>query len=229
MSFWAWFKYGCLTNLFFWWVVFIAGVVASYPFIRRLLTWQAKRRFIRSQGARLENPQNAEARFQLANIYAEGGSWRKAAEYAAEAVRVACENPLYDGKPPYPFLRLLGDALYHRRRRAEAADAYRRALGAKSDFGHGEAHFGLGKALYRMGRHQDAFDALRQALEENASNLEAYFRLAQAAAKVGRADEEARAKSEFWRVAATLPRFAGKRRLRWRLAFLLFPISRHIV
>ena len=30
----------------------------------------------------MQNPQNADARFQLANIYAEGGSWTRALEYA---------------------------------------------------------------------------------------------------------------------------------------------------
>jgi tetratricopeptide (TPR) repeat protein len=228
MEFW-WLPYGCLGNLLFWWVVLIVAVTASYPFVRLFRTWQATRRFIRSEGIKLENPQNAEARFQLANIYAERGSWRKAIGYAREAVRVAGENPLYEGKVPYHFLRLLGDALYHRGLRLEAADVYRQALGAKSDFGHGEARLGLGKALYRTGRTEEALEALRRAAEDNASNLEGYFRLAQAAAKLGRRDESARAKAEFRRVARSLPRFAGKRRFRWRLALLLFPVTRHLL
>jgi len=218
-----------LTNWYTW--PFIAAFVYAVgsPFVRAVRLWQAKRRFIVSQGAKLQNPQNADARFQLANIYAEGGGWRKALEYAGEAVRVAEENPLYEKQVPYHFLRLLGDARLHRGMFPEAIDAYQRALGAKSDLGHGEAQFGLGKALYRKGETAKSFDALRQAVEDNGSNLEGYFRLAQAATDLGRADDAARVKAEFWRVAATLPRFAGRHRLRWRLAFLFFPLTRFFV
>lgn len=215
-----------LTNWYTWPFILAFFYFVGSPFVRALRLWQAKRRFIFSQGAKLENPQNADARFQLANIYAEGGSWRKALQYAEEAVRVAEENPLYEKQVPYHFLRLLGDARLHRGKPAEAVDAYQRALGAKSDLGHGEAQFGLGKALYRKGETAKSFDALRRAVEDNGSNLEGYFRLAQAATDLGRSEDAARVKREFWRVAATLPRFAGRHRLRWRLAFAFFPLTR---
>jgi tetratricopeptide (TPR) repeat protein len=224
-----WYWVYLLTNWYTW--PFILGFLYAVgsPFVRALRLWQAKTRFIRSQGAKLQNPQNADARFQLANIYAEGGSWRRALQYAEEAVRVAEENPLYERQVPYHFLRLLGDARLRRGQVAEAIDAYQRALGAKSDLGHGEAQLGLGKALHRKGDPARAFDALRQAVEDNGSNLEGYFRLAQAAADLGRDDAAAKVKREFWRVAASLPRFAGRHRLRWRTAFLLFPLTRHLV
>src|SRR5215831_3528891 len=227
MDWWPWLY--LLTNWYTW--PFLAAVVYSvgWPFVRALRLWQAKRRFIRAQGAKLENPQNADARFQLANIYAEGGSWRRALDYAQEAVRVAEENPLYEKQVPYHFLRLLGDARLQRGMYAEAIDAYQRALGAKSDLGHGEAQFGLGKALYRKGDVAKSFDALRQAVEDNGSNLEGYFRLAQAATDLGRGDAADKFKREFWRVAATLPRFAGRHRLRWRVAFLFFPMTRFLL
>lgn len=228
-SFWDWFRYGCLTNIFFWWIVLIALVTVGYPFVRLFRTWQARRRFIRGQGAQLRNPQNAEARFQLADIFARGGRWRRALEYAREAVRVAGENPLYEGQVPYHFLLLLGEALCRTRRYDEARDTYERALRAKSDLGHTEARFGLGRALYRRGETARALDCYRQVVRENESNLEAYFRLAQAAARLGKGEEAASARAEFRRVASSLPRFAGRNRLRWRLAFWLFPLARRIV
>ena len=229
MDGWWWIWVYLLSNWYTWPFIFAFVVFVGGPFVRAARLWQAKRRFIHSQGAKLENPQNADARFQLANIYAEGGGWRRALEYAEEAARVADENPLYEKQVPYHFLRLLGDARLHRGKVAEAIDAYQRALGAKSDLGHGEARLGLGKALYRKGDPAKAFDALRQAVEDNASNLEGYFRLAQAATDLGRSEDAAKVKREFWRVAASLPRFAGRHRLRWRMAFLLFPLTRFIV
>src|SRR5688572_14744077 len=201
MSAWDWFRFVLVYNWFFWWVVVIVVVVAATPLVHRVRLWQARRRFIDSQGAKLLNPQNADARFQLANLYAEGRSWRRALEHAADAVRVAEDNPLYEGKVPYHFLRLLGDALYHRGRLDEAAAAYGRALEAKADLGHGDALFGLGRACLGKGELEKAVDAFRRAIRENGSNLEAYFRLAQASALLGREADVEAARREFHAVA----------------------------
>jgi tetratricopeptide (TPR) repeat protein len=228
MSFGDWFRYYFLGNFFFWWIAFAAASTLAYPFIRRFRLWQSKRRFMESQSARLANPQNADVRFQLANVYAEGGSWRRASEHAREAVRVARENPLYDGHVPYHFLLLLGQALYHRGLFGEAVDSFQQALEAKAERGYADARFGLGKALYRGGDAARAIEAYRRSIEENQSNLEAYFRLAQAAAALGRDSDAGVAREEFRHVAASLPRFAGKQRFRWRFAFLLFPITRRL-
>lgn len=227
MEWWPWLYLA--TNWYTWPFIIAVVYFLGAPFVRAVRLWQAKRRFIRSQGSKLENPQNADARFQLANLYAEGGSWSLALKYAEQAVRVAQENPLYEGVVPYHFLKLLGDAYLAKGRADEAIDAYRKSLGSKSDFGHADARFGIGKAHLRKGEPAKAFDALRVAIEDNQSNLEGYFRLAQAAEDLGRHDDADKVKREFWKVAAALPRFAGKHRLRWRLAFLLFPMTRYFV
>lgn len=228
MSFWDWFRFYAAGNIYFWWIAFIAASSLLYPLVRRFRLWQSRRRFLESQSARLENPQNADVRFQLANLYAVGGSWRRAEEHARDAVRVASENPLYEGRVPYHFLLLLGQALHQRRKYDEAADAFRRALEAPAERGVADARFGLGKTLLRRGDAAEAMDVLRMAIDENQSNLEAYFRLAQAAAVLGRAADADWARTEFRKVARSLPRFAGRRRFRWRLAFFLFPIVRHL-
>jgi tetratricopeptide (TPR) repeat protein len=228
MGWWTWLLY-LLSNWYFW--PFIGGVfyAVAWPFIRAVRLWRIKRRFIRTQGAKLQNPQNADARFQLANIYAEARSWTRALQYAQLAVKVAEENPLYEGQVPYHFLRLLGEAHFNKRDFDAAAAAFSRALTVKSDLGHADARFGLGKALQRKGELEKAFQVLNQATEDNSSNLEGYFRLAQVATDLGRPNHSDLVKKEFWRVAGMLPAFAGRHRLRWRLAFLLFPITRYFV
>lgn len=228
MDRWMWMLY-FLTNWYTWPFVGAVLYAVSWPFIKSFKLWQAKRRFIRTQGVRLANPQNADARFQLANLYATGGGWSRALQYAREAVRVAEENPLYEGQVPYHFLRLLGDAQLRQGLVDQAIASYERALGAKSDLGHSDARFGLGQALRRKGELEKSFESLNRAVEDNGSNLEGYFRLAQVATDMGRPDRADKVKQEFWRVAAVLPRFAGKHRLRWRLAFLLFPLTRFIL
>lgn len=228
MSFWDWFSAYGLGNILFWWVAFVAISVLSYPLVRGFRLRQSRGRFMESQSARLANPQNADVRFQLAHLHAEGGSWRRAEEHARDAVRVARENPLFEGQVPYHYLLLFGQALYHRARYGEAVEAFERALEAKAERGHGDARFGLGKALFRKGEAAKAVDAYRQALDENQSVLEVYFRLAQAAAVLGKEEEVEGVRAEFRRVAATLPRFAGRQRFRWRMAFYFFPLTRHL-
>lgn len=222
------FRY-CLTSILFWWVLLIVVVVLSYPVTQRIRTWQARRRFMARQRQQLEDPLNAEARLELARIHAGGGSWNRAAEFAGEAVKASRENPLYDGKPPYQFLRLWGDALLRARRPAEAVEAYTQALQAKSDVGYGEARFGLARALQRMERRDEALEAYRRAIEDNGSNLEAYFRAAQVAAELGRAEEVSKLHADFSRVVAAMPGYVRQKPFRWRLAFLLFPITRRFV
>ena len=87
----------------------------------------------------------------------------------------------------------------------------------------------MGKAHLKRGEAAKAFDALRQAVEDNQSNLEGYFRLTQAAAELGRFEDADKVKREFRRVAASLPRFAGRHRFLWRVAFLCFPLTRYFV
>jgi tetratricopeptide (TPR) repeat protein len=228
MSFLEWFRITCLYNIFFWWIALIAIFVLSYPLIRWFRLWQSGRRFMESQSARLANPQNADIRFQVAHLYAKGGNWRRALEYMAEAIRVTQENPIFEGQAPYPYLLLWGQSLYHRGKYAEAVDAFQKALGAKAECGYTDAQFGLGKALYRKGDVAKAIDAYRRTLDENQSILEIYFRIAQAASVLGKKAEVASARAEFFRVAAALPSFASRHRRLWRLAFLLFPITRHL-
>lgn len=212
-------------TIFGWWVLFVGAFVLSMPFLNRYRAWLAKRRFMRAQGQKFANPQNADARFQLAEIYLQAGRHRPAEAYAREAVSIASTNPVYDGVP-YAYLRALGQALYGRRRYAEATDAFQRALKAKSELGYFDALIGLAKARYRAGDVKKAFEFARHAVAEQESHLEGYFRWAQAAARLRRPDDVRAARDRFWKVALNQPRYARQRRIWWRLAFIAFPISR---
>jgi tetratricopeptide (TPR) repeat protein len=220
----AWFLFG---TIFGWWVLFIIAFLVSLPVIHRYRAWVAMRRFMRAEGQKFANPQNADARYQLAEIYAASGNWRRAAAYAEEAVAIAGTNPLFDAVP-YGYLRCLGRAQYGRRRYAESAATYERALKAKSDLGYADALLGLAKARWRLREPEKALEFAKHAVAEQQSLLEAYFRWAQAAAQLGREPEVTEARRQFRKVAAALPAFAGKQRLRWRLAFATFPLSRHV-
>ncbi len=215
-------------TIFGWWILLILAFTIAAPFLGRYRAWLAKRRFMAAQGQRFSNPQNADARYQLAEIYLEAGRWKQAHRYAYDAVAIAQTNPLFDGAVPYLYLRALGQALYGQRRYAEAVDAFDRALKAKSERGYVDALLGMSKARYRLGKTGEALEFAKHAAAEEESNLEAYFRWAQSAAKMGRAAEVAEARNRFWRVALKLPRYARQRRMWWRLAFATFPIARFL-
>ncbi len=229
MSFGDWFRVYWLTNPFLWWISFIVLWVVAQPFLRILRLWLAHRRFMAQQGRALENPQNAEVRFLLAQVYADGRRWRRAEEQVRDALRVAKESPLYDGLVPYRFQCLLGRIRLARGDARGAVELFREALTLKADRGYAEAHYGLGRALHRSGDPRAALEQYRAVEDELASNFEFYFRRAQAAADAGDAAELARAREGFRTAARLLPAFAGRRRLRWRLAFLLFPLTRYFI
>lgn len=218
-----------LFNLPVLWLVVIVVLVCSGPLVNRFRTWQAKNRFIRTEGAKLENPQNAEACFQLASIYAQGGRWKRAERHIREAIRRAESNPVYEGKVPFHFVKLLGDALEGRGRHAEAVAAYESALRLPSPLGYADVWLGLARARWRLGEAEKALELARRVLEDKESYLEVYFRIAQAAAALGRDAEVREARERFRRVAAMLPRFAAKRRFRWRMAFAFFFLTRYVV
>lgn len=223
-------------NLIYWAFNCFCGLACLAFLLSPLLVlgWERVReglrggRYVREHEAELANPQNAEARYALAAIYA--GSWRvgRAEFYIAEAVRLAAESPLYDGVP-HRFLRVYGDILRRRRRFDEAIRAYQTALEKPSEMGCEETHFGIGRSLQQLGRHEEGLAALRRAQEENGSRLETYFRVAQACAAIGDDDGAREAEDEFRRTIEDLPRDSRQPRARWRLAFRLFPIARRLL
>lgn len=211
-----------------WWILFLAAAAILSPLVARFRGWRRRRRFLAAQAVRLENPDNAEVRAELADLHLAGGGAANAERYAREAVEAARRNPLYEGVVPHRFLRLLGQVLYRRRRYAEATESFRASLKAKSEAGYHDALLGLSKSLWRSGRPGEAAEFARHAIQENSSSLEAYFRWAQAAAAAGAPEQVRRAREEFLRVKASLPPFARRRTLWYSLAFAIFPLARRL-
>jgi tetratricopeptide (TPR) repeat protein len=203
-------------------MILAPGLVALRDGLRTLLRGN---RFRRDREAELANPANADARYQLALIWAEGGRPRKAEPLLAEAIRLTHDNPAYDGVP-HRYLRLQGDVLLALGRPAEAAEAYLASLKRPSELGYGDSYFGLGRAFQMQGRAEEALGWFQQAHRENGSRLETYFRMAQLAGALGRAGEERAAIDEFHATVRHLPRDTRERRLYWRIRFALRAIAR---
>ena len=218
-----------LFSPFGWWILFMLAMVVLSPIGYRVRGWLRERRFLASQSVRLANPQNAEVRRDLADLYFSSGRSRKAERFAREAIEVARSNPLYEGKGPDPFHRLWAAALYRLKRYEQAIAAYDEALKSRSETGYFDALLGMAKTHWRLGNVDMAMKWAKHAVQENTSSLEGYFRWAQAAAKAGRPEEVAEARLGFAKTRAALPRFARERKIRWTLAFWFFPLSRRVV
>ena len=211
-----------------WWILIVFATVVSVPLVRRVRTLRDKQRLLRREGAKLENPQNADARFQLAFIYLRGRRYRRALAYVEEAIRIADENPVFD-EVPHSYHRLQGDILFRWRKYSEAMQAYEKALLRKTELGYGDTHLALGRCALRGKEYAKALKWFEKSVRERSSYLETYFRIAQAAAAIGEGLRVRQAREEFRRVAANLPKFARQNPWKWRLAFLAFPLSRRIL
>ena len=214
-------------SIFGWWILFIVGAFAFGGLRAGYRSWLRHRRAMAANRARLSDARNAESRYALALVYSEGKKWKSALSLIDEAIEIASSDSRYN-HVPHRFLRLKADALYGRGEWAAAVAAYRKALDVPSDTGYADALLGVARSEYRAGRWKEAVEFSRHAVREQESRLEAYFRWAQAASAGGHDSETGRAAAEFRRVAAMLPPFARQKRLWWRLAFLLFPITRRI-
>lgn len=214
-------------SIFGWWILFLVAA-ASIGALRAVFrAWNRHRRAMAANLARLSDAQNAESRYALAVVYAEGRRWKKSLALIEEAIAIASSDSRYN-HVPHRFLRLKADSLYGRGEWTAAVAAYRKALDVPSDTGYADALLGVARSEYRSGRWKEAVAFSRHAVREQESRLEAYFRWAQSASAGGDGAEADKASAEFRRVAAMLPPFARQKRLWWRLAFLLFPIARRI-
>ncbi len=226
MSTLLWFLFG---TFFGWWILFLVAAAVLSPIAWRIRTWARARRFMAAQSARMENPQNAEVRRELAQLYLEGWRYAKAEGLARRAIEIATSSPLYEGAVPYLFWRVLAEALVRRRRWAEAAPVLDEALKSKSETGYFEVLLLLSRCHWKQGNAVKALEWAQHASRENTSSLEAYFRRAQAAAKAGDAAEVDAARAAFVRTKAVLPKFSRERRIGWALAFWMFPVTRRIL
>ncbi|MHC4605905.1 MAG: tetratricopeptide repeat protein [Planctomycetota bacterium] len=214
--------------IFLLWFAIVVLAVISVPFARFFGMLRERRKLIRSEGAKFANPQNAEARYRLAAICFRGHRYRKAEGLVREALEIAGKSPVYKSVP-HRFHVLLGDVHFRRKRYGEAVEAYERALAAPSDMGYGDVYLGLGRCSLRAGEPEKALEWLEKSLKERTSYLETYFRIAQAAAVLGRKDRIREARRQFSETAANIPRFARQKKFRWRLAFWFFPFFRHLI
>lgn len=207
----------------FWgWIILLLIFVPLVQ--KRLRTWERHRRFYRARQAELANPHNADARFQLGVIHYDGRQLRRALRYFREAVEIGEAH----GSEVDPLLyRYLGHTLRRLGHHREALVAYEAGLEEAPESGRGEAETGVALAHQRLGDVEAAERWYRRAATANQSLLEPRLRLAALLLRQGRGPE-AGATIEDAR-SIRLPPFMRRQQRRWRLALLLWPLTRPLL
>src|SRR5258705_2076749 len=110
-----------------WWIVFLlsAGTLQGLRSLYR--AWIRHRRLVAANQARLSDPRNAESRYTLAKLHAEGKRWGRALALIDEAVEIASSDSRYN-HVPHRFYPLQADCLYGKGDWSGAGAAYRPSL-----------------------------------------------------------------------------------------------------
>lgn len=158
------------------------------------------------------NPANVTARRDLARIFVERGLPRKALGLLEEARKRA---------PKQADLWLLTGMAHLRAGHAEAAlEPLREAIECDARVGFGEPYRVAGEAFRKLGQYEQAENAFEHYLDVNSSSVEAWFRIYQARAALGRKDDARAALHELFSTWRQLPDVHRRRHLWWWLRAL---------
>src|SRR5688572_29599509 len=138
-------------TIFGWWILFLIAASLFGVLRAAIRKWSRHRRAMAANTARLADPRNAESRFALAQVYAEGRKWKRALALIDEAIDIARSDSRYN-HVPHRFLRLKADSQYGLREWSAAAAAYHEALKVQSDAGYSDALLGVARSELRAGR-----------------------------------------------------------------------------
>ena len=208
---------------FFWaWVLF---AVIALPY---LSVWLSRRRklqhFRRARTAELANPLNADARFQLGNLYLKHKGYRRALPFLQEAYEIQKKSKKKYLDPR--VLDALGETLLALGKHNEAIALYEQSLVLGKTGGQGETFLQLGLAFWEINEKEKAKTALEKACRSNRSLAEPVFRLAILYFYQGKSEKGQALIDEFVIDKNQLPHFIRKRNRLWVWRMQLYPWSR---
>jgi tetratricopeptide (TPR) repeat protein len=207
----------------FWGLLIIAYF--AFPWVRdRLWGWSRSRSFLASQHSALVNPVDADARFQLGNIYLRGRNYRKAIQYLQECLGIFAQ---YSNVPKDPHVyAALGHALRKAKRWDEALKIYEEGLALDSKLDYGDIHLGIANCRRLKGDQSKAKEWFEKTLKANESLAEAAYRLAVIAGREG--DREAREKylAECLDIVHTSPNYIKKKNRTWGWRARFFTLTK---
>lgn len=155
------------------------------------------------------NPHNVTARRDLAVIYLQ----RRRPGAALTLIEEALGRFTQDAG----LLYLKGLALCARREWAKALEPLRAAVAVDPRVHLGEPYLRMGDCLLALGRAEEAIEALERYCEENASSIEAHYKLSRARAQAGRTADARGALDEAFAIWRQIPSYKRRQQLGWWL------------
>lgn len=196
----------------FWGLLIIAYF--AFPWVRdRLWGWRRSRSFLSSQHSALVNPVDADARFQLGNIYLKGRNYHKAIQYLQECLDIFAQYPNVP-KDPHVYAAL-GHALRKAKRWEAALKIYEEGLALDPKLDYGDVHLGIGNCHRLKGNPAQARDWFEKTLKANESLAEAAYRLAVIADREGNREVREKYLSECLDIVHTSPNYIKKKNRSW--------------
>jgi tetratricopeptide (TPR) repeat protein len=207
----------------FWGLLIVAYF--AFPWVRdKLWGWRRSRSFLSSQHSALINPVDADARFQLGNIYLKGRNYRKAVQYLQECLAIFEQYPNVP-KDSHVYAAL-GHALRQMKRYDEALKIYQEGLTLDPKLDYGDVHLGISNCFRLKGDRAQAREWFQKTLKTNESLAEAAYRLAVLGDKGGNREEKEKYLAECLDIVHTSPSYIKKKNRSWGWRSRFFPLTK---
>jgi tetratricopeptide (TPR) repeat protein len=167
---------------------------------------------------KLVNPIDTAARYELALAWIDARRYRAAERVLKEALAVRDD----EARVHFAYARVL----FHLRRYEDAMAQARRSAEIDENFGYGDVDVLVGNSLLSLNRPKEALAAYEKALSRNTSNVQAQFKAAVAASRIGDRGAVKKYLGDIHQAFMYLPPYARRRSWVWWTLAALFPISR---
>lgn len=167
-----WLIWFFLNFVFSYWGILLLILLVGPWVAEKIRFHQRRSDFLQHQKSNLINPNDADARFQLARLYADGKRWGPASRYFREAIEI------YERRGDVPFDKLylgLASSLYKQGRFDDAISNSLRAVEVSERGTYGEAPLLLALAYRKKGDKVKASEWAEKASKENGTLSEAFY------------------------------------------------------
>jgi tetratricopeptide (TPR) repeat protein len=167
-----WLIWFLLHFVFSYWGIILLIVVLGPWIAEKIRFVQRRNDFLQHQKSNLINPNDADARFQLARLYLDGKRWKPAERYYGEAVEI------YQRRNDVPFDKLylgLAQSQFKQGKFQEAISNSLKALEVTERGTYGEAPLLLALAYRNEGDRASAKQWAEKAMKENGTLSQAFY------------------------------------------------------
>jgi tetratricopeptide (TPR) repeat protein len=158
--------------LFSYWGLFLILIVVGPYIAEKVRFAQRRNAFLQHQKSNLINPDDSDARFQLAQLYLDGGRWKRAEQYFRQAIEIYQRH----GETAFDKLYLgLAQCCYNEGKYEEAIGNALDAVKVSERGTYGEAPLLLALSYSKRGQKEKAREWALKAAKENGTLSQAFY------------------------------------------------------